>query len=172
MKHDNEKKIDAMDKVNGYRPALTMFKPNAKGTGAAIRFTLTPATEYNDGYIMVEMANQDGFAGEEGYSTFDWDHSIGVYLTIDIVAKMIQVFDGETESINGIQGIDIYRDGAIYCRLCVRHIIAPQMGYVITIHTDINYSIDLSPSEALGLMLALEGSLTTMAFGRPKLSVK
>lgn len=149
------------------RPSLSFYHARADGTGSAMKLELVPATDSNDGYFILSLADQCSTSGAL-YPRFDWDNRIAVRLFVDDICKVLQVFRGETESIEDGRGIFHRRaDGTMAFRM--RHMIEPVCGYHIELRTDESASsIVLSHSEGLGACLAIEQSLGIVTFGVPQ----
>ena len=145
------------------RATLVLCHPNANGTGCAARMSVVPATCYNEGALKVLLARQGS------NSSFDWDDALEVNLDFDDVSKMLEVLRGMTESINEEKGI--YAKAATLCAIFkFRHVVEPVNGYCMEIHSsDDNVKSQavmfLSPSEAMGLSIAVENSMSAIAFG-------
>lgn len=168
-------------------PQLTMYHANAKGTGSAIKFTLHPARwdadngVTIDGRIMVKIANQKTLGNRLGnpptYPTFDWDNAIDVSLCFDDLTKMLQVFRGECEQIADGKGL-FHANAKRSQQICLRHIIDPIIGYEFEVYENSRDGKEekrarfmLSPSEALGISIAIEQSFGMLAFGIPGLAL-
>ena len=159
-----------------YRPALTLYKANAKCTGCAMKMELHPAHGDTAGCIMMSLASQKTVGDYRGpnpiYPTFDWENAICVKLDFIDLSKMLQVFRGECESIDDGRGL-VHRSpkGLTYIKLA--HQVDPIPGYRL----DVNLcdgvviveqrTIMLAPCEALGLTAAIESSLGVICFGVP-----
>ena len=155
-------------------PTLSIYHPNARGTGCAIKLALVKPTpiegsdEFTDGRFELTIAAKET-AGK--FPTFDWDNSLTIRLGFVDVSNMLTVFRGYAESIGDGGGLYISRpqDEAVSLRL--RHIIEPMNGYCIDATWFINsaetktYCIVLSPAEAMGLSIAMEVSLGKTTFG-------
>ena len=159
-----------------YRPALTLYKANAKCTGCAMKIELHPAHDQTSGCIMMSLASQKTVGDYRGpnpiYPTFDWENAICVKLDFIDLSKMLQVFRGECESIEDGRGL-VHRSpkGLAYIRLA--HLIEPIPGYRLEVELYAGEgriekrSIMLAPYEALGLVAAIESSLGVICFGVP-----
>ena len=178
MKKINDS-VEASVPLGDLRPKLAIFHANAKGTGCAITLDLHPAHGQKDGCIMVSFANQKTVGRrEEGvitYPTFDWENRICVKLGFNDLCKMLQVFRGECESIDGDTGL-IHRSPQYQTRICLRHQVEPVCGYSLDVFRSSRAPngenrrshILLTPSEALGLGLSFENSIGIICFGIPK----
>ena len=157
------------------RPTLTMYHPNGKGTGSAIRLELHPAHDDTAGSIMATSATQLTTGNCMGsmpvYPRFDWDGAITVKLDFTDISKMLQVFRGECESIEDGRGL-FHKSTRGTTKITLRHIVEPIHGYMLefyrkTSEEDSNARIFLSPYEALGLATAIESSMGVICFGIP-----
>ena len=157
------------------RPTLTMYHPNSKGTGSAIRLELHPAHDDTAGSIMATIATQLTTGNCTGsmpvYPKFAWDGAITVKLDFTDISKMLQVFRGECESIEDGRGL-FHKSTRGTTKITLRHIVEPIHGYMLefyrkTSEEDSNARIFLLPSEALGLATAIESSMGVICFGIP-----
>ena len=157
------------------RPTLTMYHPNGKGTGSAIRLELHPAHDDTAGSIMATIATQLTTGNCMGsmlvYPRFDWEGAITVKLDFTDISKMLQVFRGECESIEDGRGL-FHKSTRGTTKITLRHIVEPIHGYMLefyrkTSEEDSNARIFLSPYEALGLATAIASSMGVICFGIP-----
>ena len=62
--------------VESYRPRLSYYHPNGRGTGGAVQFELHPAHGCTDGSIFATFARQKTVGTREGsvctFPRFDW----------------------------------------------------------------------------------------------------
>lgn len=163
------------NKIN--RPALALYKANAKCTGCAMKMELHPAHGDTAGSIMMSLASQKTVGDFRGpnpiYPTFDWENPITVKLDFTDLAKMLQVFRGECESIEEGRGL-VHRSpkGLTYIKL--EHLVEPIPGYKLEVKFSAvagsveQRTIMLAPYEALGLTAAIESSLGIICFGVPE----
>ena len=160
-----------------YRPCLTFYHANAKGTGAAVQFELHPAHDDHDGSIMMRIANQasvgDTRSATPVYPRFDWKNAIPVKLDFSDLCKMLQVFRGETESIGEGKGL-YHRTSRAQTKIQLCHRLEPVPGYSLEVYRVPNSGenetrsyIMLRPEEALGLSEAIAGSMSVISFGIP-----
>ena len=159
-----------------YRPALALYKANAKCTGCAMKMELHPAHGDTAGGSMMSLASQKTVGDYRGpnpiYPTFDWENAICVKLDFIDLSKMLQVFRGECENIEDGRGL-VHRSpsGLTYIRL--EHLVEPIPGYRLDVKLCDGVviieqrSIILMPYEALGLVAAIESSLGVICFGIP-----
>ena len=158
------------------RPTLTMYHPNGKGTGSAIRLELHPAHDDTAGSIMATIATQLTTGNCMGsmpvYPRFDWDGAITVKLDFTDISKMLQVFRGEYESIEDGRGL-FHKSTRGTTKIVLAHSVEPINGYMLEVYRktsdseDSNARIFLSPYEALGLTAAIESSMGVICFGIP-----
>ena len=157
-------------------PALTMYHPNGKGTGASVRIELHPAHDDTAGSIMATIATQLTTGNCTGsmpvYPKFDWDGAITVKLDFTDISKMLQVFRGACEPIEDGRGL-FHKSPRGTTKITLRHIVEPINGYMLEVSRktsdseDSNARIFLSPYEALGLATAIESSMGVICFGIP-----
>lgn len=160
-----------------FRPKLSFYHPNAKGTGCALSLELHPAHDQTDGSIMAQFANQKTIgnrnAANPTYSRFDWENSICVKLDFTDLTKMLQVFRGECESLEDGKGLYHISPRAT-TRIVLRHVLEPVTGYSLEVYRNAGgptegttARIFLAPNEASGLAVAVENSLGVICFGIP-----
>ena len=160
-----------------YRPSLTFYHANAKGTGCAVSFELHPAHGENEGSVWVRFANQLTVGDRRGpnptYPRFDWEGRIVVRLCFGDLTKMLQVFRGECESIEDGRGL-YHASAKANTRIQLRHYVEPVPGYAFEVFRtsldrkeESHACIVLTPAEALGLSAALENSFGVICFGIP-----
>ena len=164
-----------------YRPKLRLYHANGKGTGGAIQMELHPAHDEFDGCIMMQVAGQMTVGDLRGpnptYPRFDWDGSVCVKLDFNDLTKMLQVFRGETESLEDGKGL-YHRSVRASTRIVLRHMIDPRPGYLLEVYRsgagqdpaeEKSARVFLPPNEALGVSLAIEDSMGVVCFGIPML---
>ena len=159
-----------------YRPRLSYYHPNGRGTGGAIQFELHPAHGCTDGSIFATFARQKTVGTCEGsvrtFPRFDWANRICVKLDMSDLLQMLQVFRGMQESIADGKGL-FHRNTHSCTIVKLEHRIEPQPGYLLEAFRrplegePSNAGIVLTVSEALGLSLAIEQSMDVIAFGIP-----
>lgn len=158
-----------------YRPELTFYHPNGRGSGCAVSFSLHPAHDDTSGSIMLALANQKtiGDLKIASYPTFDWENKIAIRLDFSDLCKILQVLRGECESIDDGRGL-YHSIKKCTTRIVFRHIIEPCQGYSLEVYR--SYSDDkedacarilFNPSESLGLTEAISGSMSLVSFGIP-----
>ena len=165
--------------VGQYRPRLTFYHPNGKGTGCAAQWELHPAHDSVDGSIMLTVANQMTIGDRRGpnptFPRFDWENKICVKLDFNDLCKMLQVFRGECETIDEGKGL-YHRTAKATTRIVLRHLVDPMPGYSLEIYRtpatggeDVRAHLMLNPAEALGVCEAIAGSMYLVSFGIPML---
>lgn len=151
------------------RPSFTLIKPNAKGTGSALKLSLHPAHDDMEGFILAEFAEQER-AGDP--LSFYWDNSMCIKLGFDDICKLLQVFRGECEQINDGKGV-VHKSKHGINFLNLSHHIEPVCGYRIyyrraeSLSNERSISVFIFPHEALGICCALEHALGIVVFGIP-----
>ena len=158
------------------RPTLTIYHPNGKGTGSALRLELHPAHDDTAGSIMATIATQmttgNCMDSMPVYPRFDWEGAITVKLDFTDISKMLQVFLGECESLEDGRGL-FHKSTRGATKIMLRHLVEPIHGYMLEVYRnthgseDSNARIFLSPYEALGLATAIESSMGVICFGIP-----
>ena len=95
MNSKNDNRATAQDNAQGatktrnYRPALSIYHANGKGTGSAVRFEVVPAASGRDGAVFMTLAQQKSVAsgsrehGNRQHATFDWQNRVTVKLNFD-----------------------------------------------------------------------------------------
>ena len=166
-----------MNTETQYRPSLTFYHPNNRGTGGAISMELHPAHEATSGSIMLSAANQlsvgNKTQGGRDYARFDWKGKIVVKLDFNDLSKMLQVFRGEMESLADGKGL-YHNSPSSSTRIVLRHLLEPMNGYSFELYRtlktgeEMNFHIFFNASEALGITEAISGSMAVIAFGIPK----
>ena len=160
-----------------YRPNLTFYHPNAKGTGCALSLNLHPAHDDVDGSIMMKVANQSAVGDSRGpeptYARFDWERAICVKLDFGDLCQVLQVFRGECESIGEGRGL-YHRSPKAATRIVLRHLVEPISGYSLELYRtpvggagESRAHLVLTPAEAHGLCEAIAGSMSVICFGIP-----
>lgn len=162
-----------------YRPRLTMYHPNGKGTGCAVALELHPAHDRTDGCIMLKAANQMTIGDKRGpnptFPRFDWEGAVSVKLDFNDLCKILQVFRGECETIDDGHGL-YHRSPRGTTRIVLRHLIEPVVGYSLELYRtpaagdgETRSHILFSPAEALGLCESISGAMSVITFGIPML---
>lgn len=165
------------------RPAFSVYHPNGKGTGCALKLDLYPAQGSTDGYIMMKLAMQKSVGDMKGavkkFPTFDWQNRICVKLNFADICKILQVFRGECETLE--EGKGLYHRSARYMtRIVLRHLTDPVQGYSLEVyrdqfgHPDGSQAVHLVMNtwEALGVSLAFENSIGLICFGIPRVTAR
>lgn len=174
--NENNGVLSRQGAAESYRPRLSYYHPNGRGTGGAVQFELHPAHGSVDGSIFATFARQKTVGSREGdvrtFPRFDWTNRICVKLDMSDLLQMLQVFRGMQESIADGKGL-FHRSENSSTVVKLEHRIEPQPGYVFEAWRK---PLDGEPSragvvftvaEALGLSLAIEQSMDVIAFGIP-----
>lgn len=160
-----------------YRPKLTFYHANPKGTGGAVALDLHPAHDDVDGSIMMRIANQMTIGNRLGpnpvFPRFDWENAISVKLGFDDLCQFLQVFRGECESAGDGRGL-IHVTARATTNIKLRHLVDPVTGYSLEVYRTMRSNgeesrahILLSPTEAIGLCESIAGSMSVISFGIP-----
>jgi len=175
-----------------YRPSLTFYHANPKGTGCAIQLALHPAHGATEGCVFIRLANQKTVGCRTGstptFPTFDWENVIVAKLCFTDLAYFLQVFRGECESICDGRGI-FHQTAKGLTNIALRHLVDPVSGYELdvrfrpteisprskTCREAVGYEgcdearahIFFTTAEALGLCEAFASSMLYVGFGVP-----
>jgi len=161
-----------------YRPRLSFYHPNAKGTGCALQMEVVPAECGREGAIMATFANQSSVGDMRGeiprYPRFDWENRIVVKLGFMDLSGILQVLRGECESIGGGKGL-YHRFGGLSTRIVFRHALEPFTGYSFEVYRsssggsaeEVRAHFLVTPCEATGLERSISGSMAVVCFGVP-----
>ncbi len=173
----NENTQTTGNEVRQFRPRLAFFKPNAKGSGCAMKVELHPAHGQVDGSLMVTLANQMTIGDRRGptpvYPHFDWENSICVKLDFNDLSKMLLVLRGQCETIDEGHGL-VHQSPRGRTHINLRHATEPRPCFCFEVRRvsgdgthDTRAFMPLTPAEAAGLLAAIEGSLSVICFGIP-----
>ncbi len=166
-----------------FRPKLTFFHPNAKGTGCAVSMEVHPAHDDVDGSIFLSAANQltvgDRTAEIPVFPRFDWENKMTVRLCFSDLCQIMQVFRGETESINEGKGL-FHSTAEFSTRISLRHLVEPVAGYSLELSRtpvrpggcEQRSRIFFTPAEAGGIADSIAGSMAVISFGIPAVIVR
>lgn len=158
------------------RPVVTLYHANQKETGTAIRLELHPARTDSDGSIHLTIAPQKAQPPQKvqqpHVASFDWDGAISVRLGLLDLAKILQVFRGQYESIDDGKGL-YHRttNGCTVVRL--EHRIEPVGGYVLSIShrpyggETVRLVFAMTYDEAFALAESISHSMFYVSFGVP-----
>ena len=150
------------------RPAITICHANARGTGTALRLELYPARLDVEGSIRATIAQQSSTTP----ASFDWDNAIPVRIGFLELAKILQVFRGQYESINDGKGL-YYRTINGFTVVRLYHRIEPIGGYVLDVSHKSNDGetvrliFSMTYDEAFALAEAIDHAMIYVAFGVP-----
>ncbi|MDD4025157.1 MAG: hypothetical protein PHN85_04455, partial [Kiritimatiellae bacterium] len=95
------KTTDDEAQSRGYRPRLSFYHANGKGTGSAARFEVVPAGGDREGAVYLTLAQQKSVAtgssaqGNRQHATFDWSGRVTVKLNFEDLCQMLLVFSGQ-----------------------------------------------------------------------------
>ena len=163
-----------------YRPRLSFYHANGKGSGSAAQLEVVPASGDRDGSVYLTLAQQKSIAGvdDQGnrqYATFDWQNRVTVKLNFSDLCQMLLVFREQTTAILGGKGL--YHDSPNMTTIInLTQQTEPYAGLSLDVsrrsktesETAVRVHIMFNEAEALGLGVVLEQSLGIIAFGIPK----
>ena len=166
-----------------YRPELTLYHPNMKGSGSALRLSLYPAScgegENVDGCIMLTLAAQKDIADRNApnrkFASFDWENKVVVKLDFSDLCKFLQIFRGECEAIDEGRGL-VHIHEKRTTRISLKHLLEPRPMYALDLYrnapgsheSDRNVRFLMTNHEALGICAAVEQSMGLICFGIPR----
>ena len=151
------------------RPAITICHANARGTGTALRLELHPARTDSDGSILATIAPQNEI---KPVASFYWNNSISVRLCLMDLAKILQVFRGNYESIDDGKGL-YHRTINGFTVVRLYHRIEPIGGYVLDVAhkpndgETVRLVFSMTYDEAFALAEAIDHAMLYVAFGVP-----
>ena len=167
--------------VAGFSTHLTFAHPNGRGNGAAIQFSVQPATPDRDGSVIFSIAKQKtvgNLAAENAadrYATFDWASKSTIKLNFVEVAEMLMVFGGQASALchAGREGLYHNNAQATISVTMKRSEDYARPGFLLgvgrTPKADPNertyYTFTFTPAEAVGLRFALMAQMGALAFG-------
>lgn len=157
--------------------AWTIYHPNGKGTGSAVKMELRPAHGDVEGGILATLAPQKAAGtvveGVHFYPTFDWEKAVTVRLGLEEITQLVMVLRGVNESVADGKGF-FHRSETANAVIKFEHRIEPVPGYMLDISRRPIGSEDMQkmffffrPVEATALGLALEGAMVQVVFGHP-----
>jgi hypothetical protein len=178
---NTQKTADEDTAFRPYRPRLSFYHANSKGTGSAARFEIIPACGERDGVIFMTLAQQKSIAagsdaqGNRQYATFDWQNRVTVKLNFSDLCQMLLVFRGLATTI--MDGKGLYHDSRNTTTIInLTRQAEPYPGLSLDVsrrnkvetEAAIRVRILFNGAEAFGLGTVLEQSLGVLAFGIPK----
>ncbi len=178
---NTQKTADEDTAFRPYRPRLSFYHANSKGTGSAARFEVIPACGERDGVIFMTLAQQKSIAagsdaqGNRQYATFDWQNRVTVKLNFNDICQMLLVFRGLATTI--MDGKGLYHDSRHTTTLInLSRQADPYPGLSLDVsrrskvetESAVRVRMLFNSAEAFGLGTVLEQSLGVLAFGIPK----
>lgn len=176
-----QKTSDNDASFRAYRPRLSLYHANSKGTGSAARFEVVPACGDRDGAVFLTLAQQKSVAsgsagqGNREHATFDWQNRVTVKLNFSDLCQMLLVFRGQASSI--ADGKGLYHDSRNMTTIInLTRQTEPHPGLALDVsrrgkaesEPAGRVRIVFNGAEAFGLGAALEQTLGLLAFGIPK----
>lgn len=150
------------------RPTTTICHANMRDTGTALRLELHPARTDSNGSILATIAQQSSTTP----ASFDWDNAIIVRFDLLELAKILQVFRGQYESINDGKGF-YHRTINGFTVVRLYHRIEPIGGYVLDVShkplvgETVRLVFSMTYDEAFALAEAIDHAMLYVAFGVP-----
>jgi len=178
---NTQKQAEEETVFRAYRPRLSFYHANGKGTGSAVQFEVIPACGDREGVIFMTLAQQKSVAtgstdlGTRQHATFDWKNRVTVKLNFNDLCQMLLVFRGLASSIQ--EGKGLYHDSRnMTTMINVTRQAEPYPGLSLEISrrgknegdTPLRIRIIFNAAETLGLGTVLEQQLGVIAFGIPK----
>lgn len=158
------------------RPTWTMYHPNGKGTGSALRLELHPAHDNADGRIIATLAPQKTVGMSNGTErtlpTFDWEKAIRLKLDYLDLTEILQVLRGYCESIADGKGL-FHRTTTANMVIKFEHRIEPVCGYMLDVVRPPNggeierVSFFMRQTEALALSEMIANAILYVTMGIP-----
>lgn len=158
------------------RPTWTMYHPNGKGTGSALRLELHPARPNADGSILATIAPQKTVGMSNGtehtFPTFDWEKAIRLKLDYLDLTEILQVLRGYCESIADGKGL-FHRTTTANMVIKFEHRIEPVCGYMLDVARRPNggeierVSFFMRQTEALALSEMIANAMLYVTMGIP-----
>ena len=170
--------IDAS--ARNYRPRLSFYHANGKGSGSAAQFEVVPACGDRDGSVFLTLAQQKSVAtgsaeqGTRQHATFDWANRVTVKLNFSDLCQMLPVFKGQVATI--ADGKGLYHDSRNTTTLInLTRQAEPYTGWALDVsrrgkaeaEQALRTRIVFNTAEASGLGTVLEQVLGLLAFGIP-----
>ena len=165
----------------GFNPHLVFYHPNGRGNGAAIQFSVEPATADRDGAVFFSIAKQNATAEsspEQRFASFDWANKTTVKLNFVEVAEILMVFGGQASVLShaGKDGLFHNSPSATTSIELKRSEDPNRPGFLLgvgrTPKADPNarqhHAFVFRPAEAVGLRFALQAEMGLLAFGIPR----
>lgn len=183
---NNKCKVVLANEERRMKGVLSIYHPNGRGTGGALKIAIVPASEKSEGKVWMMAARQSlgvhhgHTPSGAGYPLFNWDDAICASLGPVDAARLLMVFRGECESVNDGAGIFMRFPGerCDAVKVTLRHVIEPVDGYMFEFFHSFLESgekdavtktettrVFLMGAEALAISLALEQSMRLLAFG-------
>jgi hypothetical protein len=168
-----------MEQAN-YRPKLSLYHPDASGTGSALQLELVPAGNDHpnkDGYIVCTIAPQRKCKGN--IPRFNWDEKVSVLLTHHDIGKMLEVLDEEEHDTDaafggGIVHVSQTAETRIRLARTSSATFPLRLSLCRCVHGhdgDAESLVDFTftSSEVAAVFGAIRGSLVYLCFGLPRI---
>ena len=175
-----QKDLDHEAPARAYRPRLSFYHANGKGTGSAVRFEVVPASGDRDGSVFLTLAQQKSVAtgsaeqGNRQHATFDWVNRTVVKLNFSDLCQLLPVFKGQAAAV--AEGKGLYHDSRNTTTLInLTRQSEPYAGLALEVsrrskaesEQPVRTRILFNAAESYGLGAVLEQVLGLLAFGVP-----
>ena len=175
-----QKAFDHEAQARNYRPRLSFYHANGKGTGSAVRFEVVPASGDRDGSVFLTLAQQKSVAtgsaeqGNRQHATFDWTSRMTVKLNFSDLCQLLPVFKGQAATV--AEGKGLYHDSRNTTTLInLTRQSEPYSGLALEVsrrstaesEPAVRTRIVFNAAESFGLGAVLEQVLGLLAFGVP-----
>lgn len=175
-----QKHFDNDAPARTYRPQLSFYHANGKGSGSAARFELLPAGAEREGTVYLTLAQQKSVAsgsaeqGTRQHATFDWANRVTVKLNFGDLCQIIPVFQGAAAAI--AEGKGLYHESRdTVTRINLARQGEPFPGWALEVsrkakgesETPSRVRIVFNAAEAFGIGTVLQQVLGLIAFGVP-----
>lgn len=164
--------------TRAYRPRLSFYHANNKGSGSVAQFEVVPASGERDGVVFLTLAQQKSVAtgtveqGNRQYATFDWQNRVTVKLNFSDLCQMLQVLRGTATTI--AEGKGLYHSSHNTTTIInLTRLADPYPGLALEVSRKSKTEsealnrirIVFNNAEAFGVGAVLEQSLGVIAFG-------
>jgi len=164
-----------------YRPRLSFYHANGKGSGSAAQLEVVPARSDREGAVYMTLAQQKSVAtgvddqGRRQYATFDWQNRVTVKLNFNDLCQMLLVMRGKATAI--AEGKGLYHDSRNMTTIInLTRQAEPYTGVALDVSRKSKVEsesanrirINFNDAEAFGIGTVLEQILGLIAFGIPK----
>lgn len=176
---ENTNTTPAAQPSANWTPRLAFYHANQNGTGSAVTVEMSPATGTREGQVYVTIAPQDPApanvvttATGKRCAAFRWKNKICMKLTFTEVAEMAMALGGATKELLHAGKPGFYHALRDTVTTMDMRQSEDRPGVFMAVSRTVrgeegkqNCCFAFSPAEAFGLRLALEQSMSLLAFG-------